>query len=443
MKKILSIVISAAIAMQMLSAVALAEDVNEFPPQRPAVGNMKVDANLSNSVVVGLRSNGTINVKFPSYTDNAIKDRLLSLTNIVDVATAHQVEDLAALRADGTVYVTGRDISPYNASFTDALSWTDIVAIDCGMYHLVGLKADGTVVATGNNNNAQCDVAGWNNISKIYATDNTTIGIKKDGTVLATGSITNYSDLRKYKNVKDIVQTGYTTFDVLFADGSVSKLEDRTYNATIHKFEQATVDAIFKTFVDEEIKKIYNHYNDYYILTESGNLYSLDSTYGNMSVDKLEENIIYLTTNDFGRGTYYYAIDANGQILSNKSAFTSDDWILTTNITYNGNKITSDVPPYVKDGRTLAPMRAILEALGMTVSWDGATRTATAVKADINISISINSNIATVNGEQKTLDVPAEVTNDRTFVPVRFFAEALNMNVDWDNFTKTVIINSK
>ena len=100
------------------------------------------------------------------------------------------------------------------------------------------------------------------------------------------------------------------------------------------------------------------------------------------------------------------------------------------------------VPPYIKDGRTLAPIRAILEALGMAVSWDGATKTATAVKGDISISVTINSNIAIVNGVEKTLDVAAEITNDRTFVPVRFFAEALNMKVDWNPYTKTVEIKS-
>ena len=65
------------------------------------------------------------------------------------------------------------------------------------------------------------------------------------------------------------------------------------------------------------------------------------------------------------------------------------------------------------------------------------------LKEIFTISVSINSNIAYVNGEQKMLDVPAEITNGRTFVPVRFFGEALGMNVDWDGYTKTVIIESK
>ena len=44
-------------------------------------------------------------------------------------------------------------------------------------------------------------------------------------------------------------------------------------------------------------------------------------------------------------------------------------------------------------------------------------------------------------GYRMELDVPTEITGSRTFVPVRFFAEALNMKVDWDSYTKTVIIN--
>lgn len=173
----------------------------------------------------------------------------------------------------------------------------------------------------------------------------------------------------------------------------------------------------------------------YYIIDNDNTLYR--STFDEFK--KLHENIIYFTM-DWDN---YYAVDENGRIWSDARAFTSDDWILTTNITYDGKKVNSDVPPYVKDGRTLAPMRAILEALGMTVSWDPSSQTATAVKADINISISINSNIAIVNNTQQSLDVPAEITNGRTFVPVRFFAEALGMKVDWDSYTKTVSINTK
>lgn len=59
--------------------------------------------------------------------------------------------------------------------------------ISVGYRHTVGLKIDGTVVATGNNSNGQCNVSGWQNIVAISAGDEFTVGLKTDGTVVATG----------------------------------------------------------------------------------------------------------------------------------------------------------------------------------------------------------------------------------------------------------------
>ncbi len=434
-KKFIGILLTIAILMSAMTVVSYAEDVNAFPPQRPSVGNMKVaTSDLSENLVVGLRTNGTVNLLDRQYEiwniSEESKNELLSLTNIVDVDCTNG--DVVALRSDGTVFTTssGTGISifeEYKKRYKESDSWTDIVAIACGNDHLVGLKSDGTVVASGDNDNGECNVMGWNNVSKIYAIQNTTLAIRKDGTILATGQIENYSEIRKVKNAKDVFQyANIDKFIVLLEDGATTTdIED--------------IPTAFKEMgYSQKIKKIFAPLvYKYYILDEFGDLYLYESRSSNMK--KIEENITYLASGPMN----YYAVDENGQILSNAAAFTSDDWILTTNITYNGNKIDSDVPPYVKDGRTLAPIRAILEALGMTVSWDGTTQTATAIKADITISVSINSNIAIVNGEQKILDVPAEITNGRTFVPVRFFGEALGMTVDWDGYTKTVIIESK
>ena len=436
--KIISILLTIAMLMSAMTVVSYAEDVNTFPPARPAVGNMKVaTSDYSENLVVGLRTNGTVNLLDRQYEiwniSEESKNELLSLTNIVDVDCTNG--DVAALRSDGTVFTTSSSsgisiFGEYKKRYKEADSWTDIVAIACGNDHLVGLKSDGTVVATGDNDNGECNVLGWNNVSKIYAIQNTTLAIRKDGTILATGEIENYSEIRKVKNAKDIFQyANLDKFIVLLEDGTTTTdIEDIPTAFKKLGYSQK----IQKMFVDNEAFGF-----DYYILDELGDLYLYNRRYS--TIKKFEENITYFTSGSMN----YYAVDENGQILSNAAAFTSDDWILTTNITYNGNKLYSDVPPYAKAGRTLAPIRAILEALGMTVSWDGATQTATAVKGNITISVSINSNIAYVNGQQKMLDVPAEITNGRTFVPVRFFGEALGMNVDWDGYTKTVIIESK
>jgi len=111
-------------------------------------------------------------------------------------------------------------------------------------------------------------------------------------------------------------------------------------------------------------------------------------------------------------------------------------------VTLNGTRLNfTDADPIIHDNRTMVPMRAIFEALGMIVEWDDATRTAIGTRGvGLRIEIPIDSTTATVNGEAVTLDVPAMLHNGRTMVPVRFIAEASGANVDWDQATQTVII---
>ena len=111
-------------------------------------------------------------------------------------------------------------------------------------------------------------------------------------------------------------------------------------------------------------------------------------------------------------------------------------------ITINGAKIECDSKPYIKQDRTLVPMRAIFEALGASVSWDDATKTAIGVKDGIEVKITIGENVLYKNGEAIELDAPAEITNDRTMVPVRAISEAFGCTVNWDNDTKTVEITN-
>lgn len=109
-------------------------------------------------------------------------------------------------------------------------------------------------------------------------------------------------------------------------------------------------------------------------------------------------------------------------------------------VTVDGREVAFDQPPIIENDRTLVPFRAIFEALGATVGWDGDTKTVSASKGDTKISLKIGDNKMNVNAQIKTLDVPAQVKNDRTLVPVRAISEALKCNVQWNGDTKTVII---
>lgn len=123
----------------------------------------------------------------------------------------------------------------------------------------------------------------------------------------------------------------------------------------------------------------------------------------------------------------------------------------------NGKNVKFDVPPVIKGGRTLIPVRAVMNALGADVTWDAETRTVTIAKdvvtaatdgiteesSKVVIKLQIDSNIAYINEQEVTLDVPAGLENGRTIVPLRFISEAFGSKVDWDGESSTVVIEDE
>lgn len=102
-----------------------------------------------------------------------------------------------------------------------------------------------------------------------------------------------------------------------------------------------------------------------------------------------------------------------------------------------------DAQPYIdENNRTMMPVRFVVEALGAEAEWDGANRSAIITKDDICIIIPISSNTldVTENGVKRTvtMDTCAVLKNNRTFIPIRFIAEALGAYVDYSNAYKTV-----
>ncbi len=111
-------------------------------------------------------------------------------------------------------------------------------------------------------------------------------------------------------------------------------------------------------------------------------------------------------------------------------------------VTLNGEAIEFDVPPQIIESRTMVPLRAIFEALGAEVDWDDATKTAIGVKGDITVKITINDNILYKNDKAIELDVPAQIVDSRTLVPVRAISESFEVNVDWIDETSTVVLTT-
>lgn len=108
----------------------------------------------------------------------------------------------------------------------------------------------------------------------------------------------------------------------------------------------------------------------------------------------------------------------------------------------DGQELAFDVPPQLINSRTMVPMRKIFEAMGAVVDWNGDTQTVTATKEDITVIMQIDNTVIKVNDENIKLDVPPQLVDSRTLVPARAVAESLKAKVDWDGDTQTVIITS-
>jgi iron complex transport system substrate-binding protein len=104
----------------------------------------------------------------------------------------------------------------------------------------------------------------------------------------------------------------------------------------------------------------------------------------------------------------------------------------------NGNQLKTDVSPYIQDGRVMVPFRALFEALGATVGWDDVNKAVTGTRNGKEIKLTINDKTAKVEGKSVELDVPATITDGRTFVPLRFVGESMGADVEWDSDSQTV-----
>ena len=95
------------------------------------------------------------------------------------------------LRADGSVIATQvlepAGAEPYEYGQCNVAGWRNIIQIEAGWVHSVGLCEDGTVVAAGNNEHGQCNVQDWSNVVEIAAGGWNTAALMRDGRVLVVG----------------------------------------------------------------------------------------------------------------------------------------------------------------------------------------------------------------------------------------------------------------
>lgn len=112
------------------------------------------------------------------------------------------------------------------------------------------------------------------------------------------------------------------------------------------------------------------------------------------------------------------------------------------NYSINGEGKKMDAKPFIKNDRTLVPLRFIVEAIGGEVNWDNDNRIVTVNSKGKTIELPIDSKTIKIDGNDVNIDQAAIIKGDRTFVPIRFIAENLDMVVNYINDTREIEISS-
>ena len=177
-----------------------ATEAREEAPQKHNTPVPMVDAGNYHSVY--LRSDGTVAAKGSreksKHANRGLRCDVSGWTDIVAIsASSHTV----GVKKDGTVVATG--VNTYGQCDID--SWRDIVAVSAGDNHTLGLRSDGTVVAKGCDDLGQCDVSGWRNITRIAAGPDNSYGLRENGTVvMAGGNASGQGDVSGWTKIKAI-----------------------------------------------------------------------------------------------------------------------------------------------------------------------------------------------------------------------------------------------
>lgn len=109
----------------------------------------------------------------------------------------------------------------------------------------------------------------------------------------------------------------------------------------------------------------------------------------------------------------------------------------------NIEKQIFDVTPEIVNGRTYVPLRSIAEGFGFTVDYNESERKITLTNENYTVVFTVNQNDFYVNNELKTSDAAPFIKNDRTLLPLRALAEAISKTVFWDDERELILIGDK
>ena len=200
------------------------------------------------------------------------------------------------------------------------------------------------------------------------------------------------------------------------------------YNTVNVTLVDANGDKVVKSITDVKAYVVEKSAEDANVQVSMGSItkgkgelrvYSDKETTADILVVAKDGNVIYANTLTYAFGEQDIPVDTSVVMTIGSNDFVVNNEVVSV----------ADAAPYVANDRTYVPFRALGEALGAKVEWDNDARTVTYTLGKTEVVMTIGEKTYTVNGEEKTMDVAPEITNDRTYVPVRFVGEALGFKV--------------
>lgn len=401
MKKIISMII----AGFMLSSSAFAAD-NFYTYNKFIYNNIYPESGVCD-----------INASFigheVEYTDiNAYFSGLISAFNV----------DLDADGNDELVTVESKALNVYTAN------GKDVIFCDDEKTELIGNSGDSYsnvfVKTSGNNKYLGIETFFANSAQNCYQ-------LKIFGLDSETKTLTDKVDIYQMHGLdgevfQSVLKDGVTIYTHTESGGIITSSDPEKFESVYMAAKNALENVgITEQFIDRPDRMKYDS-------SQYGNAHRLSDYVHEMEV------MSYITATGIRNTPYPLVIFETKGNLQNyiQECF-------TINVLVNGVQVEFvEQDPIIVNDRTLVPVRAIFEALGAEVSWLPSSMKVVSNTDTTNVTMTIGEDVYYVNGEKRYLDVPPMVLNDRTVVPVRAVAESFGCNVDWNDETKTVIINS-
>lgn len=380
----------------------------------------------------------------------------------------------AAIKTDGSLWTWGGNISGQLGNGTTEDSsvpirvMEDVVAVSCGGRHAAAIKADGSLWTWGGNYSGQLGIdmsidyqtlpiKVMDGVIAVNCNDSNTAVITKDDSLWIWGSnlngqlgngqggyLTGFSTPAKVLDNVASVSCGSSSVAAVTTDGSLWTWGGNLNGQLGNNY---TGDAnnqngqpfqLWPAKVMEDVAFAVCGIYSLYIVKTDGSVWGCGASryIGDLSdmtnVDGSPIQSVPIPIPELTSFKVKLSSPASAPLIASGISVAVNDAAVKW----------TDAKPFIDaNNRTMVPLRAVADAMGLEVNWDNDAREASFTNGSKTIWFPIDSSTArTSEGGAVTMDTAAVIVKDRTYAPIRYLAEFFGYHVDWDQDTQTVNI---